>query len=134
VFEAGHTFQKWWCNIRSHRQTNTVHSIVNSCTNFCCTGTKNTVADAILGTENVLLYTFWTSATSAWTENKPRMFTCSKQLTDFLGYDAVSSCITKRSVFCGWTSVYFWNLKWDRYMFVESEKENASAVQEQKTD
>jgi len=31
-------------------------------------------------------------------------------------------------VFCGWTSVYFWNLKWDRYMFdIWRKRENSNA-------
>ena len=34
-----------------------------------------------------------------------------------------------RSVFYGWISVHFWNLKWDRFdIFVENEKESGSAV------
>jgi len=41
-------------------------STVNSCTEFCCT--KNSVAGAILETENALMYVFW-SATNPETKN-----------------------------------------------------------------
>jgi len=42
-------------------------SSLNSHTEFICTGIENSVADVISGTENTLVYTSWTSATSAGT-------------------------------------------------------------------